>query len=66
MQLQPHQVLAIGDRLDTDILGGQRAGCLTAAVLSGVSTLEEINTWQPRPHLVLENLADLLPLIRKG
>jgi len=60
-----HQTtLAVGDRLDTDILGGQRAGCRTAAVLSGVSTAQEIAAWSPSPDLVLDNLASLLPQIR--
>jgi 4-nitrophenyl phosphatase len=56
--------LAVGDRLDTDILGGQRSGCRTAAVLSGVATGAEIAAWTPAPDLVLNNLSELLPQIR--
>ncbi len=63
MGLAPDQVLAIGDRLDTDILGGQRAGCRTGVVLTGVATLTEIQSWSPQPDLVLENLADLPHLL---
>jgi 4-nitrophenyl phosphatase len=63
MGLQPAQVLAVGDRLDTDILGGQRAGCRGCAVLSGVSTRDEIEAWAPPVDLILENLADLIPLL---
>jgi 4-nitrophenyl phosphatase len=37
----PEETLAVGDRLETDILGGQRAGLRTALVLSGISTKEE-------------------------
>jgi len=62
----PARTLAVGDRLDTDILGGQRAGCKTAVVLSGVATLQEIACWSPPPDLVINNLADLLPLIRQS
>lgn len=65
MQLQPHQALAVGDRLDTDILGGQRAGCRTAAVLTGVSTLDDIHAWSPAPDLILDSLAGLMPLFKK-
>jgi 4-nitrophenyl phosphatase len=59
------QTLAVGDRLDTDILGGQRAGCPTALVLTGVSTEEEALTWQPQPDLILPSLAELLPVLQK-
>jgi len=40
--LQPEQVAMIGDRIDTDVVGGQRAGLRTILVLSGV-------TPQPKP-----------------
>ncbi|MBI4927161.1 MAG: HAD-IA family hydrolase, partial [Anaerolineae bacterium] len=66
MGLVPDQVLVIGDRLDTDILGGQRAGCKTAAVLTGVSTLAEIQSWQPAVDLVLNNLSDLTAYFPAG
>jgi 4-nitrophenyl phosphatase len=36
--LLPEQVAIIGDRLDTDIVGGRRAGLRTILVLSGVTT----------------------------
>lgn len=59
----PEETLAVGDRLETDILGGQRTGCPTALVLSGVSSPEQAAAWQPQPDLILPNLADLLPLL---
>ena len=36
--LRPHEVAMIGDRLDTDVVGGHRAGLRTILVLSGVTT----------------------------
>jgi 4-nitrophenyl phosphatase len=60
LDAQPQETLVIGDRLDTDILGGQRAGMRTALVLSGVSRREELEEWHPRPDLVAETLADLI------
>jgi 4-nitrophenyl phosphatase len=60
---QPKETLAVGDRLETDILGGQRIGCPTVLVLSGVTTAAEAQHWQPQPNLVLPNLADLLPIL---
>lgn len=37
LKSSPQKTLVIGDRLETDILGGHRAGCKTVLVLSGVS-----------------------------
>lgn len=61
--VSPAEALAVGDRLDTDILGGQRAGCPTALVLSGVTSAAEAARWKPQPDLILPNLSDLLPLL---
>jgi 4-nitrophenyl phosphatase len=57
---KPEETLAVGDRLETDILGGQRAGCPVALVLSGIATREDAEAWQPKPDLVIGELADLL------
>jgi 4-nitrophenyl phosphatase len=54
------QALVVGDRLETDILGGQRAGLPTALVLSGVSTAEQAANCQPAPDLVAPSLGDLI------
>ncbi|MCX6054873.1 MAG: HAD-IIA family hydrolase [Chloroflexi bacterium] len=58
---RPDETLVIGDRLETDILGGQRAGCPTAIVLSGIATRNESERWQPKVDLILRELSDLLP-----
>lgn len=56
---KPNETLVIGDRLSTDIQGGQNAGCMTALVLTGVSTVEDYKNWLPKPNLLLENIMDL-------
>ncbi|MEA4908605.1 MAG: HAD-IIA family hydrolase [Chloroflexi bacterium] len=58
----PQETLVIGDRLDTDILWGQRSGCRTGVVLSGVSTPEEVEAWSPRPDLIAPDLTHLVGL----
>jgi 4-nitrophenyl phosphatase len=54
------ETLVVGDRLETDIASGQAAGCPTAAVLSGVSTREQVAAWKPSPTIVAESLAELV------
>lgn len=62
---RPEETLAVGDRLETDILGGTRAGCPTVLVLSGVTSAAEAARWQPQPNLIIPNLADLLPFLKQ-
>lgn len=50
----------IGDRLDTDIAGGQALGCPTALVLTGVSTRAQGEAWTPKVDLIAENLWELV------
>ncbi len=49
----------IGDRLETDILGGQRAGLSTIFVLSGVTTRQELAASSIKPDLVFESVKEL-------
>jgi len=60
--LPPQRVLAVGDRFETDIVGGQRAGCPTALVLSGVTTFEMIPSLTPPPTIVVKDLAELVTI----
>ena len=54
------ETLVVGDRLETDIAAGQAVGCPTALVLSGVSTKEQVEAWQPPPTIIAESLANLV------
>jgi 4-nitrophenyl phosphatase len=56
----PESTLVIGDRLDTDILGGLEANCLTALVLTGISNQEDLDSATYKPHLVFDNLTLLI------
>lgn len=56
----PEETLMIGDRLETDIAGAQNLGCPTALVLSGVSTLEMAQAWQPAPEIIAADLTAVL------
>jgi 4-nitrophenyl phosphatase len=54
------QTLIVGDRLETDIAGGQAAGCPVALVLSGVSRREEADNWRPKVDIIAQDLMQLL------
>ena len=49
----------IGDRMDTDIVAGMESGLMTALVLSGVSTLENIKEFSYRPSIILNGVGDI-------
>lgn len=55
------EALMIGDRLDTDILGANRAGIRSALVLTGIDTPKTLlaSDESQRPTYVLEDLRDL-------
>lgn len=60
MGVSAKNTLVVGDRLETDIVGGQQLGCLTALVLSGVTSLEAARSWQPKPDWIASDLRTLL------
>ena len=54
------QTLVVGDRLETDIAGGQAAGFPVALLLSGVSTRTQATAWKPNVDIIAEDLAQLV------
>ena len=54
------ETLVVGDRLETDIAGGQADGCPCVLVLSGVSTREMGEAWKPKVDVIAEDLAQLV------
>ncbi|PWH19473.1 MAG: haloacid dehalogenase [Anaerolineae bacterium] len=60
MQVSPSECLVVGDRLETDILGGQQLGCQTALVLSGVSTLQQAQAWSPPPDRICQDFEEVI------
>lgn len=60
-RLAADRPLVVGDRLDTDILGGNNAGFATVAVLTGVDTRETILAARTaeRPDYLINSLTDL-------
>jgi 4-nitrophenyl phosphatase len=57
------RTLFVGDRLDTDITFGVRAGMQTALVLTGVSQRRDLAGSQVQPDWVLESLLEFPALL---
>lgn len=60
----PEQTVVIGDRIYTDIKSGLNAGALTALVMSGETTYEILEKSQDKPHLVLHDGSEIIPVLR--
>jgi len=61
------RALVIGDRLDTDIVSGKRAGVAAALVLTGIATREdaELASGDCRPDFVFDDLRGLRELLSR-
>ena len=66
MGLQAAHCLVVGDRLETDIAGGQAMGCLTGLVLSGVTDETSGQAWTPPPTFTAPDLTALLETLCEG
>jgi HAD superfamily hydrolase (TIGR01457 family) len=53
------RTLMIGDRIETDVLGGRRAGMKTCLVLTGISGREDMENARPVPDYVVGDLSEL-------
>lgn len=55
----PENTAMVGDRLTTDIAGGQAAGLTTIMVLSGISTRAEAENGRIRPDYICADITEL-------
>ena len=61
-QLQPSEVLMVGDRLYTDIQLALNAGAMSALVLTGEAKMVDLESSTVKPDLVCADLGELLGL----
>lgn len=54
------EIAFIGDRMDTDIIAGIESNVDTVLVLSGVTSMEEIDRFPYRPKYILDGVGDLV------
>jgi HAD superfamily hydrolase (TIGR01457 family) len=59
MGARPASTAVLGDRLETDVLAGRRAGLPTLLVLSGVTDQEMLAQSELQPDLVFDSVAHL-------
>lgn len=59
MQLEAKETASLGDRLETDIAGGQRLGLRTILVLSGVTTAVDLVSSPVQPTWVFPGIQEL-------
>ena len=52
--------IIIGDRMDTDMIAGIESEIDTCLVLSGITTMEMMETFAYQPHIVLNSVADIV------
>jgi 4-nitrophenyl phosphatase len=60
MGVRSQETLVIGDRLNTDIVGGVRLGLPTALMLSGIQKREDLPASPIHPDLIFEDLSALV------
>ena len=65
LAVETTQTIAIGDRLDTDILGAVRADIRSLMVLTGVSSKDDIKTLDYQPTWVMDDLQAVTQALKK-
>jgi 4-nitrophenyl phosphatase len=64
LKSEPAQTVAIGDRLETDILGAVRADIQSVLVLSGASTREDMATTDYWPTWIMPDVQAVVQALR--
>ena len=58
------EIAFIGDRMDTDIIAGIESNVDTVLVLSGVTSMEDIQNFPYRPKYILKGICDLADAVK--
>ncbi len=57
------ETAVIGDRIYTDIKSGLNAGVMGILVMSGETTQEILDASEDKPHMVLQNAGEMIPML---
>ncbi len=60
MDMHSENTVMIGDRMDTDVVAGVMSGLETILVLSGVSTMADVEKFPYRPGSIVNSVADIV------
>jgi NagD protein len=60
------ETVVVGDRLDTDVRAGWKINALTVLVLTGATSLRDLERWRGvKPSLVLESVRELPEALKR-
>jgi NagD protein len=57
--LKPHEIVMVGDRLNTDVALAKNAGTMGVLVLTGASTRQDVERLGIQPDYVMESIEEL-------
>ncbi|MCW2652584.1 MAG: HAD-superfamily hydrolase, subfamily [Mycobacterium sp.] len=63
IEAHSENTVMIGDRMDTDVVAGIEAGLETILVLTGSTTLEEVEKYPFRPSRILQSVAEAIEFV---
>ena len=65
IEAHSESTVMVGDRMDTDVVAGIEAGLETILVLSGSTSLDEVEKYPFRRCLILQSIADAIELAER-
>ena len=63
IEAHSESTIMVGDRMDTDVVAGIEAGLDTILVLTGSTSLNDVENYPFRPGRILESIADAVELV---
>jgi 5'-nucleotidase len=63
IEAHSENTVMVGDRMDTDVVAGIEAGLDTILVLTGSTSLDEVEKYPFRPGRILQSIADAIELV---
>ena len=65
LETKPEETVAIGDRLETDILGAVRTNINSIMVLTGISSAEDLETSDYKPTWVMQDIIEITETLKQ-